>query len=246
MNEKQDLTPKKTDKIMDSYSAWKITPNDETTARMLDTLDFQINSALRSFAPGMEDHMKLRARSIALEAARTYDPKKGMHLKSYVYQQLQPLQREFGKRSNVVSLPERHIMEGRALADAEGRFEEEHGRAPSLAELADYTSIPIKRIKTIREHKYQTTGTSTIDPETGDSMISVEDEESLQKVWADYVYASLDPVDQKIYEWTTGYGGTKIIPKMEIAKRLRISSPAVSQRINKIADQLEEGMNLDR
>lgn len=231
---------------MDAYSEWKKSPGDTTASNLLKQLDFQIGTALKSFAPGMEGHMKLKAQTMAMEAAKTYDPSKGMHLKSYVYQQLQPIQREFGKRSNVVSLPERHIMEGRSLAEQEAKFEEEHGRAPSLAELADYTSLPKSRIKTIRAHKYQTTGTSTLDPETGDSMVSLEDEESLQKVWADYVYSSLSPIDQKIYEWTTGYGNTKIIPKTEIAKRLNISPPAVSQRINKIADQLEEGMNLDR
>ena len=36
------------------------------------------------------------------------------------------------------------------------------------------------------------------------------------------------------------------LPKGEIARRLKISPAAVSQRINKISSMLEEGLNLDR
>ena len=44
----------------------------------------------------------------------------------------------------------------------------------------------------------------------------------------------------------TGYAGAKTYPKGEIARRLKISPAAVSQRINKISSMLEEGLNLDR
>ena len=60
-------------------------------------------------------------------------------------------------------------------------------------------------------------------------------------MWSDYVYYDLDPIDKKIFEWTTGYAGSKIIPKGEVAKKLRITPAAVSLRINKIVKKLEEG-----
>ena len=68
---------------------------------------------------------------------------------------------------------------------------------------------------------------------------------SPDNIWADYVYFDLDPRDKKIFEWTTGYGGTNIISKGSIAKKLKISPASVSVRINRIITKLAEGDNLN-
>lgn len=237
-------TSKPKDPIMGAYEEWKVSRNDETSNKLLAALDGQIGTALHTFAGGMEDHLKLRAQTMALKAAETYDPKKGMHLKSYVYQQLQPLQREYGKRVNAVKLPERQLLDRRTLDRAELEFEEANGRPPSSAELADYTSISIKRIADIRENKPQVAESRTLDPITGDTMNVVES--NPEEIWGDYVYGSLGATDQRIYEMLTGYAGSKTFSKSEIARRLKISPAAVSQRINRIASMLEEGLNLER
>lgn len=232
----------KKDPIMDAYKAWLAKPSQDSSRALLSSLDTQIGTALHTFAPGMEDHLRLKARTMALQAAGTYDPGRGMHLKSYVYQQLQPIQREFGKRSNAVRLPERHLLDRKRLDHAEAEFEAEKGRPPSVAELADYTSIPVDAIARARAHKPQMAESQTVDKETGDAYRGVASDP--QEMWAHHVYNSLGPVDQRIYEMVTGFGGARTYPKGEIARRLRISAPAVSQRINRIAARLEEGMNL--
>lgn len=73
-------------------------------------------------------------------------------------------------------------------------------------------------------------------------MISVKQDP--QEMWADFVYADMDSIDQRIYEMCTGYGGVDIIPKKDIAAALKISPAAVSQRISKIVKRLQEGANL--
>lgn len=231
------------DNITTAYDAWKKTDNPDTTRELLTSLTPQIDSALKSFAPGMEKGMRLRAQTMALDAIRTYDPNKGMHLKSYVYQQLQPIQREYGKRINVTKVPERHIMERKALDQWEADFYDANGRYASTAELADFSSVPIKRIETIRRHGRPVSESSRVNPETGDDMTSFKQDP--QQVWAEYVYADLDPTDQRIYEMVTGYGGVAQLPKKDIAVKLGISAPAVSQRIARIVKRLEEGANLE-
>lgn len=243
MNEMNAIN-KPDDPIMGAYEEWKSSKSEESTGKLLSALDGQIGTALHTFAGGMEGHLKLRAQTMTLKAAETYDPKKGMHLKSYVYQQLQPLQREYGKRVNAVKLPERQLLDRRTLDRMELEFEEKHGRQPSTAELADYTSIPVKRIASIRANKPQVVESRTLDPITSDSVNTVQ--ENMEEVWGDYVYGSLGATDQRIYEMLTGYAGAKTYPKGEIARRLKISPAAVSQRINKISSMLEEGLNLDR
>lgn len=230
------------DNITNAYDKWKDNPSQENVKGLMESLSPQINSALKAFAPGMENSLKLRATTITLNSLPKYDPKKGMHLKSFVYQQLQPLQREFGKRTNPLNVPERHVLELKTLNKYETDFFDENGRDASVSELADYSGIPINRIEKIRQSRLANSESQTISKETGDSLFSVQ--EDPQKNWAHYVYYSLDPVDQHIYEYVTGYGGVKPLKKAEIASKLKITPAAVSQRINKIVAKLQEGINL--
>ena len=74
--------------------------------------------------------------------------------------------------------------------------------------------------------------------EKGDTLLQGEVDEN-EDPWRDYVYHDLDTKSRKIFEWTTGYGGTKILPKQEIARRLKITPAAVSSRIQTIIAFLE-------
>lgn len=230
------------DNIMSSYEKWTKDGTTDNTRDLITSLTPQIDSALKTFTPGMESGMRLKAQTMAMKALKTYDPTKGMHLKSYIYQQLQPLQREYGKRLNATKLPERHILERKELTQSENEFVEINGRHPSTAELADFTSIPIKRITAVRRHGMPVSESSRVHPETGDSMVALKQDP--QEMWADFVYADMDSVDQRIYEMCTGYGGVDIIPKKEVAAKLKISPSAVSQRIARIVKRLQEGANL--
>lgn len=230
------------DAITAAYDAWKADSSPDNTKTLMEALTPQIDSALKAFAPGMESSLKLKADILTIKALPKYDPSKGMHLKSFVYQQLQPLQREFGKRANPLQVPERHILEQKSLEKYEADFFDETGREPSASELADYTGIPINRIAKIRAGKLANSESQTISQESGDSLFTMQ--EDPQKNWEHYVYYSLDPVDQKIYEYVTGFGGVKQLKKGEIANKLKISAAAVSQRINKIVSKLQEGINL--
>lgn len=230
------------DRITVAYDAWKANPSKDNTKILMETLTPQIDTALKAFAPGMESSLKLRASTMTLKALPKYDPSKGMHLKSFVYQQLQPLQREFGKRANPINVPERHIMELKTLAQYETDFFDETGREPSASELADYSGIPINKIEKIRKGKLANSESQMISAESGDSLFTMQEDPG--KNWAHYVYYSLDPVDQKIYEYVTGYAGSPILKKSDIAIKLKISPAAVSQRINRIVGKLQEGINL--
>lgn len=214
----------------------------ETRKALLSAVSPQIGTALHTFAPGMEQNLLLQANTMALDAAKTFDPKRGLRFKSYVYQQLQPLQRMAGKRSNVLKIPERHLIEGKRLDEEAQRFEDEKGYAPSAADLADFTGMSIKHIEAIRKHKVGVSESKSYSEE-GDPLASQK--EDTQKAWCEYIYNSLPSFDQKIYEWRTGYGGAPVLGVVEIAKKLNTSPATVSQRLSKIISMIEEGMNLE-
>jgi hypothetical protein len=60
----------------------------------------------------------------------------------------------------------------------------------------------------------------------------------------EYVYASVDPVSQKIMEWSSGRHGAHQLSNNQIATKLRMSAAAVSQRKNKIQRMLSDARNL--
>lgn len=240
-NQFDDKQKKPVETGNEAWEAWHLSDTPETRRALLESVSPQIGTALHTFAPGMESSLLLKANTMTLNAAKTYDPSKGLKFKSYVYQQLQPLQRIVGKRSNMVQIPERHLIEGRRLAEEVQRFRDENGYDPSAADLADFTGMSVKRIETIRSHRASVSESKATSPE-GDPMASQQ--EDVQKAWCEYIYNSLPSFDQKIYEWRTGYAGAPVLGVVDIAKRLNTSPATVSQRMKKISDMIQEGMNL--
>jgi DNA-directed RNA polymerase specialized sigma subunit len=159
-----------------------------------------------------------------------------------VHTSLQRLNREKAEREQLIHIPENVSLERNTLQKATSSFAAEHGREPSQAELADRTGISLKRLAKISQYKSQAMESQFLS-EKGDSLYPSTPGDD-QRIWIDYVYHELDPVDQKILEWSTGYGNVQPIPKKEMALRLKISGPAVSARISKIVKKLEEGVHV--
>jgi DNA-directed RNA polymerase specialized sigma subunit len=58
----------------------------------------------------------------------------------------------------------------------------------------------------------------------------------------DYVYHDLDDIDKQVFQHRLGYRGSQVLPNQEIAKKLNLSSAAVTQRAGRIQKRLEETM----
>lgn len=63
--------------------------------------------------------------------------------------------------------------------------------------------------------------------------------------WVDFVYRSVDPVDRLIMEHTLGLGGKPVVDSLTLARRLRLSPSAVSQRKSRIQQKLNERDSLN-
>jgi DNA-directed RNA polymerase specialized sigma subunit len=232
---------KETPPSVTAYDNWMKVKNPENTSAVLKELKPTIESAMTSYAPDVKNNLRTRANLMALNSLELYDPNRGTKLTSHVFNHLKGLNREKARRFNVVHIPENVILEGNKLNKAKDIFDAEHGREPTVQELADNTGLSIKRIEAIETKGKQQSGSQLLS-EKGDSLFSKA--EDPQRVWADYIYHDLDTQDKKVFEWSTGYGGTKKISKTEIAKRLKISPAAVSRRISKIVYMLEQGYDV--
>lgn len=218
------------------FKSWRDTPNEDNMRPMLEYLKPTINSALMSFVGG-DTSFKPKAYILTAKAIETYDPDKGAGLKTHVYNNLKRLQRVRAERQAVVRIPENIRLDALQINKFSTEFIDTHGREPAVEEVSDGLGLSKRRIKKASLYGSEQPITK-MTGEQGDVLVSTGKSE--EDTWTDYVYFDMDPVNKKIFEWTTGYGGTKIIPKKDIAAKLGITSAAVSSRINTIMRKMNE------
>ncbi|MHA2067507.1 MAG: sigma-70 domain-containing protein [Candidatus Thorarchaeota archaeon] len=216
------------------YEEWKASPTPQNFDVLMTQVDPIVSSALTSFGGG-DKTLKMRAKILAAEALHTYDPGKAS-LNTHVYNHLKRLQRYRAQRGSAVHVPENVRLDRNAIYKFEKEYVDKKGHEPTALEISDNLGLSARRVRNARGASESPVSRRL--SEKGDLPGKGRDP---YQIWVDYVYHDLDDTNRKIFEWTTGYGGAKRLPKKEIAKRLRISAPAVSMRITTIAKRLEEG-----
>jgi len=224
------------------YWAWKKEPSPHNSSELLKILNPVLDSAIRSYVGVMPSPtLRSRAKIIALDALEKYDPKRAK-LRTHLMVNLQGLRRSANQEGQIVHLPERVGLDLFRIHEAENELKDRLGRDPSDSELADHTGLSRKRIGYVRqirpiyaEGQFNTVTDDEDQAPTGPSVVSP----ARNDTWADFVYHDLHPIDQLIMEHSLGLHGKPILSKKDIAKKLRLSPGAVSQRAAKIQEKLD-------
>jgi len=222
----------------DKYQYWQRNQSPDNMNELLRAAQATIGKALSSFAAGDKSYTG-RAKRLAIDAFRNYDPSKGTKLSTHLMIRLKPLQREYTQRSSILSVPERVQLDKLRLEQSERALTEELGREPSDAEISDRTGFAARRIAHVRKFARRRFAEGQMRSPEGEPVQGVAEDVTPEDVWFEYVHHDLDPVDKKILEWKTGMYGKRTFTTNEIARRLNITASAVSQRAAKIALKLE-------
>lgn len=189
--------------------------------------------------------MQGRAKLIALNALKSYDPVKGP-ITSHLWIHLQRVQRLLSKQQATIKTPERRIMELKMLKNAEKELEEKLGRVPSDLELADYTKLSVDRIRKIRSPTttvFESTFLQAQPGESGANLPGVKQQNINYDILSG-LYDVSDDIDRVILERYFGYGdGTQPETLQSLSKKLNLSIGAISKRIDKLTKQYTELMN---
>lgn len=198
-----------------------------------------IDSAIRSYVGADADPVvRQRASLLAHDAIKTYNPQKGASLKSHIMIQLRPITRFARKITTPVDIPEKRVADIYKLTSAEQELSERLGRDPTDDELADYTGLTKRRLSVIRKSRLMELRPPV--GEEGQEMDVAATSVNPEDVWIDYVYHDMDPLNKKIMEWKLGLYGQPQLSNQDIARRLKLTPSAVSQRTNTIIKRLEE------
>jgi len=232
----------KPDQGIELFNAWSKQKNRKNLDAIFDHFSDTISSAVHTYAgKHVSPTIHLKAKLLVAEALHKYNPNKGAPLKSYIYTQLQPLYRYASRQGVAVTLPERAYNDMRKVQQAETDLFDVLGREPNMDELADYSGMGITRIQKLNK-KYRPHQVLGSFFESGDEDSNLHaptvNHYNPQQAWSDYVYHDLDPINKKIYEYRTL---KTPLANSEIAKRLKLSPSAVSQRAGTISEKLAEG-----
>lgn len=240
--ETDDQTPKKVDP--DDFTleleAYRKDQNPDNGAALLRKIDPIITRAVQSNVAKPSPVIVGKARLMAMESIPKYDGRSSMY--TYLASQLMPLRRQVAASRTGVKMPRSIAQDHQRLQKAEAELEEQLGRAPSTAELADGTGLTLKRITELSRINIPAVGEAEMMSEDGN--ISTADSQALPddgQIWAKTVYYDLTPQNQFIMEHTLGMYGKPVLTNQQIARRLRISPSAVSQRKNTIQNMLNQG-----
>jgi DNA-directed RNA polymerase specialized sigma subunit len=218
----------------DLYTHWSTTKDPADLHNVVKAVKPIVNYKLGSMGLADNPAMARQADLIAAEAVRSYDPKSGAVLTSWVQTNMQSMNRHARMNRGPVKVPDRIALDAWTIEKAYRELTDELGDEPDVKTLSDRLKMPVARIAKVRR---ATLATATDDQAFNTPDGAVEDylPDAVQ-----YVYDDSDRTDKKLLEWTTGYGGSKVLPKNEIAVRLKMSPSMVSRRTERIAGKLLE------
>lgn len=216
-----------------AYEAWRADPTPDNLGRVVKSLDSTIGYKLSSMGVGNNPQMRHQARLYAAEAVKKYDPASGATLRTWTQSQLQSLQRFKRENQGPVKIPDRAAIDAWSIERARRELEDELGVEPDVKQLADRSGLSVKRLAAVQK----ITRPVAADDQMYDDGGSLPDYlgEALE-----YVYDGADRIDRKIIEMTTGYAGTPVMSKKDIAAKLGISASQVTRRSDRIGQQLQE------
>lgn len=227
--------------LRQSWDQWKEHPNDQNMTQLLERAEPVISSALQTFAGGKEDPVyELEAQRRAARAFRTYDPNRGAKLDTHLFNQLKPITRTVHKRAQPLKIPKMAWSDLQNLNKTEEQLNEDLGREPSTTELADGSGLSQKRITHLRRFRGSGLPAGLLRDQDPEQLMTLGTDEP-ENWWFEAVYHSLDHRDQKIVDWRLGAHGQPELSTKEIAHRLGISAPRVSQRVNDVIEKLQSG-----
>lgn len=173
-----------------------------------------------------------------LGAFETYDPNRGTQLNTWVHSRLpKVLRNTIYSYSNLGYIPEERQRQISTFMTSKDRLEEQFKRPPTAMEISSDLSWDLRQVermeKELRPKKLLT--------EEGDfSFISDDTEQKALR----YVYMSLPPDQQVVFEHHFGWAGKPRIGDKELAGRLKKDVKGIKKLKRQVADQIEEALRV--
>lgn len=230
--------------LREPYLNWKKNPGPEANAQILNTLHPTIEGAIKTHVGQSNPLLYSRARLMALEGLKNYDPARG-RLQSHLYNHLQGLKRVNRQQTTILKVPERVALDRYHLENAHQELTHALGREPTDEEIANHTGVSLKRIAKVRNYSPAVAEGTLQEAMLGEGPVggvSLPGAPS-HPMHVDMVYDELDDYHKKVMEHALGLHGRRPLSNQSIARKMNRSPGAISQaklRIQKMLDEAQE------
>lgn len=221
------------------YEKWSVLKDTDSLYAVTKSLKPTIDSVVASLGGTGNPQIAAKARIIAAKAIQNYDPNAGASLPTWVSQQLRQLTRDIRKSNSMVHVPDGVQLDGYTIYKAEKEFEDEHGREPTVEELADLSHLSIKRIKDVKTKLRPVVNDAVTESEDGSSTLALTASDYTQDA-LDYIYNDSDRNDKKLLEYTVGYGGSHILDNKAIMEKLKLTPVQLSRRKARLSMRIND------
>lgn len=233
--------------LEDIHKKWMADPSLDNSTTLLNRLRPTIQQGITTHVgPTSSPTILSRAKMLALDQAKTYDPRSGASLKTHVFHGMQGLKRYAGREGMVISMPERLLLQKRRMDRAHNDFKAENGRDPSDDELQSHSGMALRDIERVRKLPNTINEGRFYQDLSEDSpgLPAVVQGRQAIDAWRDMIYHSAAEPDKVIMEHSLGLRGKAVLDNASIAAKLGISPSAVSQRKAVLQKQLDSYLAL--
>jgi hypothetical protein len=225
------------------WEAYKANPGPHTLQPLMQQLDPVIQSEVNRWAGAISRPvLETKAKGLALEAIKSYNPNAGAALATHVTNRLKKISREVYTHQDAVRVPEYKKLKFNAYHRSTEELMSLNGREPTDVELADHLGWSRKMVADVQR---------SMRPELIESLDTGAGLFERKSVWGsdsddglvDMLYFDMDPIDKLIFEHSTGYSGKPILSNPQLAAKTGLTQGQLSYRKRRIIDKVSEIMD---
>lgn len=227
------MDPAVKSKDLELWKQWKKTQSSLDLQKLLDQMSPIVNREVNKWAPSMSRSLlEAEGKRLAVEAFKQYDPNRGVALSTFVASRLPKLSRLVYGTQNAARVSETKALGYNAYYVAHTELKDKHGREPSVVELSDHLAWSPKKVEQFQRQALRKEFVESEEhPDMG---------EDADDYLVDFIYHDLTPLQQKIFEYTSGYRGSPLLSGKEIMTKLGITQGQLSYQKNLLVQHIEK------
>lgn len=184
-------------------------------------------------------HAELRKQFVT--AVKTYNPKRGTQLNTWVQTHLQKGSRFIKTYQNLGKIPEGQISKIREYKQAKEFLLNKHGFEPDTKALADHMKWPHKRVAQLQKELSREDKAASNYLHDPAEFLAPKELEAVHILQFD---TRLSPEERTVYEYTFGMNGKPRLQPGQIAKQTSIHPSKVSRIRTKLKGYLQEATDI--
>lgn len=225
-------------KDLELWEQWNRTRSSADMQALLNHLQPLINQQVTRWGGTLSRPMlETKAKVLAAEAIKTYQPNRGAALATHVTNRLQKLSRTVYTHTQAARLPEHKAVGMATFSVANDQLQNDLGREPTHVELADHLGWSQARTQEFQRAygRKELLASGEFNP----ASFPIADQHD---PIIDYVYFDMEPKNQQIFEHITGYGGKPVLSNRELMSRFKITQGQLSYQKRKIKTMFQTAL----